>query len=73
MGQLEDFRASLKRKDSAVNIEGEIPVKNVSKAKQEKMKRRPLGVSGELHLELKAISVWRIKNHPKASPILHLL
>ena len=68
MGQLEDFRASLKRKDSAVSIEGEIPVKNVSKAKQEKMKRRTLGVSGELHLELKALSVWRIKSHPKASP-----
>ena len=51
MGQLEDFRASLKRKDSAVSSEGEIPVKNVSKAKQEKMKRRTLGVSGELHLE----------------------
>ena len=46
MGQLEDFRASLKRKDSAVSSEGEIPVKNVSKAKQEKMKRRTLGVSG---------------------------
>ena len=25
-------------------------------------------VSGELHLELKALSVWRIKSHPKASP-----
>ena len=68
MGQLEDFRASLKRKDSAVSSEGENPVKNVSKAKQEKMKRRTLGVSGELHLELKALSVWRIKSHPKASP-----
>ena len=32
------------------------------------MKRRTLGVSGELHLELKALSVWRIKSHPKASP-----
>ena len=59
MGQLEDFRASLKRKDSAVSSEGEIPVKNVSKAKQEKMKRRTLGVSGELHLELKALSDFR--------------
>ena len=58
----------MKRKDSAVSSEGEIPVKNVSKAKQEKMKRRTLGVSGELHLELKALSVWRIKSHPKASP-----
>ena len=46
MGQLEDFRASLKRKDSAVNSEGEIPVKSIAKAKQEKMKRRTLGVSG---------------------------
>ena len=46
MGQLEDFRASLKRKDSAVSSEGEIPVKNVSKAKQEKMKRRTLGRTG---------------------------
>ena len=46
MEQLENFRASLKRKDSAVSSEGEIPVKNVSKAKQEKMKRRTLGVSG---------------------------
>ena len=64
MGQLEDFRASLKRKDSAVSSEGEIPVKT----KREKMKRRTLGVSGELHLELKALSVWRIKSHPKASP-----
>ena len=68
MGQLEDFRASLKRKDSAVSSEGEIPVKSIAKAKQEKMKRRTLGVSGKLHLELKALSVWRIKNHPKASP-----
>ena len=68
MGQLEDFRASLKRKDSAVSSEGEIPVKSIAKEKQEKMKRRTLGVSGELHLELKALSVWRIKNHPKASP-----
>ena len=68
MGQLEDFRASLKRKDSAVSSEGEIPVKSIAKAKQEKMKRRTLGVSGELHLELKALSVWRIKSHPKASP-----
>ena len=68
MGQLENFRASLKRKDSAVSSEGDIPVKNVSKAEQEKMKRRTLGVSGELHLELKALSVWRIKSHPKASP-----
>ena len=46
MGQLEDFRASLKRKDSAVSSEGEIPVKSIAKAKQEKMKRRTLGVSG---------------------------
>ena len=68
MGQLEDFRASLKRKDSAVSSEGEIPVKSIAKEKQEKMKRRMLGVSGELHLELKALSVWRIKSHPKASP-----
>ena len=37
MGQLEDFRASLKRKDSAVSSEGEIPVKSIAKAKQEKM------------------------------------
>ena len=69
MGQLEDFRASLKRKDSAVSSEGEIPVKSIAKAKQEKMKRRTLGVSGELHLELKALSVWRIKSHPKASSV----
>ena len=68
MGQLEDFRASLKRKDSAVSSEGEIPVKSIAKAKQEKMKRRTLGVSGELHLELKALSAWRIKSHPMASP-----
>ena len=68
MGQLEDFRASLKRKDSTVSSEGEIPVKSIAKEKQEKMKRRTLGVSGELHLELKALSVWRIKSHPKASP-----
>ena len=40
MGQLEDFRASLKRKDSAESSEGEIPVKSIAKAKQEKMKRR---------------------------------
>ena len=69
MGQLEDFRASLKRKDSAVSSEGEIPVKSIAKAKQEKMKRRTLGVSGELHLELKALSVWRIKSHPKGSSV----
>ena len=68
MGQLEDFRASLKKRDSAVNNEGEIPVKSIAKAKQVKMKRRTLGVSGELHLELKALSVWRIKIHSKASP-----
>lgn len=68
MGQLEDFRASLKRKDSSVGSEGDIPVKSIAKAKQEKMKRRTLGVSGELHLELKALSVWRIKNHSEASP-----
>ena len=37
MGQLEDFRASLKRKDSAVSSEGEIPVKSIAKAKQENM------------------------------------
>ena len=67
MGQLEDFRASLKRKNSAVSSEGEIPVKSIAKEKQEKMKRRTLGVSGELHLELKALSVWRIKNYPEAS------
>ena len=46
MGQLEYFRASLKRKDSAVSSEGEIPVKSIAKAKQEKMKRRKFGVSG---------------------------
>ena len=40
MGQLEDFRASLKKKDSAVSSEGEIPVKSIARAKQEKMKRR---------------------------------
>ena len=48
MGQLEDFRSSLKRKDSAVSSEGEIPVKGIAKAKQDKMKRRTLGVSGEV-------------------------
>ena len=68
MGQLEDFRASLKKRDSAMSSEGEIPVKSIAKAKQEKMKRRTLVVSGELHLELKALSVWRIKSHSKASP-----
>ena len=65
MGQLEDFRESLKRKDSAVRSEGEM---SIARAKQEKIKRRTVGVSGELHLELKALSVWRIKSHPKASP-----
>ena len=44
MGQLEDFRASQKRKDSAVSSEGEIPAKSIAKAKQ--IKRRMLGVSG---------------------------
>ena len=46
MGQLEDFRSSLKRKDSAGSSEGEIPVKNIAKAKQEKMKSKndPLGM-----------------------------
>ena len=68
MGQLEDFRASLKKRDSAVNNEVEIPVKSSAKATQEKMKRRTLGLSGELHLELKALSVWRIKSHPEVSP-----
>ena len=33
MGQFEDFRASLKRKDSAVSSEGEIPVKSIAKAR----------------------------------------
>ena len=33
MGQLEDFRASLKKKDSAVSSEGEIPVKSIAKAR----------------------------------------
>ena len=33
MGQLEDFRASLKRKDSAESSEGEIPVKSIAKAR----------------------------------------
>ena len=51
----------MKRKDSAVSSEGEIPVKSIAKAKQEKMKRRTLGVSRELHLELKELRVWRIK------------
>ena len=68
MGQLEDFRASLKRKDSAESSEREIPVKSIAKEKQVKMKRRTLGVSGELHLELKALSGWRIKSHPTTSP-----
>ena len=68
MGQLEDFRASLKRKDSAVSSEGEISVKSIAKAKQEKMKRRTLGVSGELHLKLKALSVWRLKSQHGANP-----
>ena len=44
MGQLEDFRESLKRKDSAVSSEGEIPVKSI----QKKMKWRTLWVSGVL-------------------------
>ena len=68
MGQLEDFRASLKKRDASMSGEGEIPVTSSVKTKQEKMKRKTLGLSGELHLELKALSVWRIKNHPKASP-----
>ena len=38
MGQLEDFRASLKRKDSAVSSEGEIPVKSIAKEKQKMMR-----------------------------------
>ena len=58
MGQLEDFRASLKKRDASISGEGEIPVK----ARQEKMKRKTLGLSGELHLELKALSIWRIKS-----------
>ena len=33
MGQLEGFRASLKRKDSAESSEGEIPVKSIAKAR----------------------------------------
>ena len=45
MGQLEDFRASLKKKDSAVSSEGEIPVKGIAKAKQDKMKRRTHGLA----------------------------
>lgn len=62
MGQLEDFRASLKKKDASMSGEGEIPVKSSVKAQQEKMKRKTLGLSGELHLELKALSIWRIKS-----------
>ena len=68
MGQLEDFRASLKKRDSAMSSEGDIPAKSIAKEKQEKMKWRTLWVSSELHLELKALSVWRIKSHSKASP-----
>ena len=48
----------MKKKDSAVSSEGEIPVKSIAKAKQEKKD---------------AWGVWRINSHPKASPILHLL
>lgn len=68
MGQLEDFRASLKKRDSAMSSEGEIPAKSIARAKQEKMKRRALGMSGELHLELKALSVWRLKSQHGANP-----
>ena len=67
MGQLEDFRASLKKRDSAVSSEGESPVKSIAKSTQEKMKRKTLGISGELHLELKVLSIWKMKSNPEAS------
>ena len=59
MGQLEDFRASLKRKDSAESSEGEISVKSIAKAKREKMKRRTLGVSGRCIISM----IWRRKSN----------
>ena len=68
MGQLEDFRESLKkRKDSPERGEIESPVKSGTKTNQGRRIRKTLGISGELHLELKALNIWRIKKHNEPS------
>ena len=80
MGQLEDFRASLKKRPESNKQSGkpssqqptEKTVENKQPRKQ--MKRTSIGISGELHFELKGLCIWMKKqdmcNNPSLSDTL---
>lgn len=69
MGQLEDFRESLKKKKDTVQSEvRENESKPVRRIRQEQVARRNISLSRDLHLELKSLNIWMIKEHIADSP-----
>lgn len=69
MGQLEDFRESLKKKKDTVQSEvRENESKPVRRIRQEQAARRNISLSRDLHLELKSLNIWMIKEHIADSP-----
>lgn len=76
MGQLEDFRASLKKRPDGNSQSGEPsseqPTQKPAENKKTKktMKRTSIGTTGELHFELKALCIWLKKNDMGSNPSL---
>ena len=80
MGQLEDFRASLKKRPEGNSLSSEPssqqPTQKMVENKQTKkpMKRTSIGITGELHFELKGLCIWMKKqdlcNNPSLSDML---
>lgn len=62
MGQLEDFRESLKKKKDITENTLNDHTKPKSTNTQQQMSRASIGISGELHFELKGLCIWMKKN-----------
>lgn len=69
MGQLEDFRESLKKKkDLTQSNVREFEPKPSCHSRQGQAARRNISLSRDLHLVLKSLNIWMIKEHIADSP-----
>lgn len=69
MGQLEDFRESLKKKKDLTHSNvREFEPKPSCYSRQEQAARRNISLSRDLHLVLKSLNIWMIKEHIADSP-----
>ncbi len=76
MGQLENFRESLQRRD--IPTDEENGMRDVVPCRKEmRFRRASIGLSGELHATIKALSFWMkktgVKENPRMTDVLEVM